>query len=367
MFVMKIPRRDILKYAGLAASTLLNSKAATTKPGMPGPFPGRVIGVEHPGCIVGGAYQADPVRQMMEKGMTALTGAPAWTDAWRSFFEKGDVVGIKVSAVGGARLCSDAIVLRNILDGLKEAGVEGRDVIVYNRYRQEFLAAGIDKWVPPGVRMDFASERYNDVQLDMEGYDQDHFMEMAVLNPTGNWSDPHFRRSYVCKIVTRQINKFINLPVLKHHQSAGITNALKNMSHGHVNNVNRSHLTATNNVCGIFIPSVVSLPAIREKAVLHISDAIKAQYHGGPGGRPQYQWEHKTMYFATDPVALDKTGLKVLDAKRAEVGMASIALSKPDAASHFFNCQVEHIEIAGSLGLGIFDDNKIDVKKFTMS
>lgn len=78
---MTIARRDILKYAALAASTLLNSKAATTKPGMPGPFPGRVVAVEHPACMVSGLYQAEPVRKMMEKGMTALTGAPSWTEA----------------------------------------------------------------------------------------------------------------------------------------------------------------------------------------------------------------------------------------------------------------------------------------------
>jgi uncharacterized protein (DUF362 family) len=163
------------------------------------------------------------------------------------------------------------------------------------------------------------------------------------------------------------VNKFINLPVLKHHQSAGVTIALKNMSHGMVNNVNRSHLTPTSNVCGIFIPSVVSLPVIREKAVLHICDAVKASYHGGPGGRPQFIWEHKTMYFSTDPVALDKTGLKVIDAKRESAGMQSIALSKPDNASRYLNCQVEHIEIAGQLGLGTFDDKKIDVRRFNLS
>jgi hypothetical protein len=361
------PRRDFLKYASLAASTVLGSKAATSKPGMPGSFPGRVVGVEHPACIVSGAYQAEPVRKMMEKGMTTLTGAPAWADAWRSFFEKGDVVGIKVCPVGGARLCSDATVLHTVLDGLKEAGVTGHDVVVFNRYRQETLAAGIDKWVPPGVRLEYASEAYNDVQLDMDGYDPEHYMEMALIKPGENLNDPRYRRSYVCKVVTRQINKLINLPVLKHHQSAGVTIALKNMSHGMVNNVNRSHLTPSSNACGIFIPSVVSLPVIREKAVLHICDAVKASYHGGPSAKPQFMWEHKTLYFSTDPVALDKTGLKVIDAKRSQVGMASIALSKPDDASHYLNCQVEHIEIAGQLGLGVFDDKKIDVKRFTLS
>lgn len=366
---MKIPRRDLFKYAAMAGAAALgqvHSKAATSKPGMPGSFPGLVVGVEHAGSLVNGAYQTEPVRKMMVKGMTALTGAPSWTEAWRSFFEKGDVVGIKVSPVGGRTLCSDAIVLHAILDGLKEAGVTGGDVIVYNRYREETFSAGIDKWVPEGVRMEFASPAYNETQLDMDGYDADHYMEMALIKPGENWSDPHFRRSYVARTVTRQINKFINLPVLKHHQSAGVTIALKNMSHGMSNNVNRSHLTPTANACGIFIPSVVSLPVIREKAVLHICDAIKASYHGGPSAKPRFMWEHKSMYFATDPVALDKTGWKVIDAKRAQAGMAPIALSKPDSASTFLNCQVEHIEIAGSLGLGVFDDKKIQVKKFTL-
>ena len=58
----------------------------------------------------------------------------------------------------------------------------------------------------------------------------------------------------MCHFVTKQVNKVINLPVLKHHQSAGVTIALKNMSHGMVNNVNRSHPTPTLNACGIFIP-----------------------------------------------------------------------------------------------------------------
>jgi hypothetical protein len=334
---------------------------------MPGPFPGRVVAVEHPGCIISNSYQATPIRQMMQKGMTELTKAPSWTDAWRMLFEKGDVVGIKVSPVGGADLCSDALVLREILDGLKAAGVPARDVLVFNRYRQETITAGIDKWLPQGVRWDASSEKYDNWQHDMGGYDPDHFMEMALIKPHEDLNDPHMRRSYVARIVTRQVNKFINLPVLKHHQSAGVTIALKNMSHGMVNNVNRSHVTPTLNACGVFIPSVVSLPVIREKAVLHICDGVKASYHGGPSAKPQYVWQNKTIYFATDPVALDKTGLKVIDAKRHQVGMLPIGLSKPDKDSTFLNCQVEHIEIAGNLGLGIFDDARIDVRRFSLT
>ncbi len=366
---MRVNRRDLVKtsLAALGALSLrAQSKSAQPK-GMPGPFPGRVIAVEHPGSLIANRYQAEPVRDMMRRGMTELTGAPAWQDAWRSLFEKGDVVGIKVSPVGGARLCSDALVLHEIIAGLNAAGVPASDILVFNRYREETIAAGIDKWLPDGIRWDAASPAYSEWQHDMAGYDADHFMELAIVNPGENFNDAHMRRSYVAKIVTQRINKFINLPVLKHHQSAGVTIALKNMSHGMVNNVNRSHPTPTNNTCGIFIPSAVSMNVIREKAALHICDGVRAQYHGGPPAKPQFMWEHKTMYFATDPVALDKTGLKAIDSKRAEVGMASIALSKPDSESHYLNCQVEHIEIAGTLGLGVFDDAKIDVRRVRLA
>jgi len=363
---METGRRQWIRGSLLAATAALTaprSKAELAKFGMPGPYPGRVIAVEHPGCIASGAYQPEPIRQMMERGMKELTGAPSWQDAWRSFFEKGDVVGIKVSPVGGAKLCSDASVMHSILDGLNQAGVTNPNIVVFNRYREEAVQAGILKWLPAGVHFDAASERYNEVQLDMGGYDENHFMEMALIKPGDNPNDPHVRRSYVAKTVASRVNKIINLPVLKHHQSAGVTITLKNMSHGFVNNVNRSHLTPTLNACGVFIPSVVNLPIIRQKVVLHIVDAVKAQYHGGPGGRPEYMWEPKTLYFGTDPVALDKTGWKAIDAKRKQVGMAPIALSKPDGASQFLNCQVEHIEIAGMLQLGEFSDDKIHVQQ----
>jgi len=284
------------------------------------------------------------------------------------FFRPGDVVGIKLNPVGRPHVISAPEVLHPILQGLEQAGVRRRDIVVYDRYRQEFLQAGFDKWLPEGVRWTSASERYQLLQLDMDGYDRDVYRELPLVNPAYaehyRLSDPHVRRSYAARFLTREVNKLINLCVLKHHQAAGVTLALKNLSHGLVNNVNRSHMSNTANATRTFIPAVVDLPVIREKVVLNILDGIKGAYHGGPGGKvAKYMWVHKTMYFATDPVALDKTGWRAIDRKRAEVGRPPIALLKPDADSTRLNCQVEHIEIAGNIGLGVFDDAKIDVRQ----
>ncbi len=350
-----------------AMSAPPSSNAATAKLGIPGLYRGRVVAVRHPGSIVSGSYQAEPVGQMMRKGMLELTGAPGWADAWRVFFEPGDVVCIKVSPVGGKHLCSDAIVLHQIIDGLKQAGVRPRDIVVFNRYRQEILECGIHKWVSPGVRWAWAAEVFEEVQLGMEGYDPDQYLDLALCQPGQNIDDDHIRRSYVAEVISKQINKLVNLPVLKHHYSAGVTIALKNISCGMVNNVCRIHTGKTLNATGVFIPAVVNLKPIRGKTVLHIVDGVKALYNGGPGGNPKYVWEHKTMYFGTDPVALDKTGLQIINAKRKEAGIPPVAAPGANEGGPSLACRVDHVEIAGAIGLGEFDDAKIDLRKFDLA
>jgi uncharacterized protein (DUF362 family) len=190
---------------------------------------------------------------------------------------------------------------------------------------------------------------------------------MALVTPGQDPANPEARRSYVAKFLTRDVNKLVNLAVLKDHQSAGVTLALKNLSHGLVNNVYRSHSTPTLNACGTFIPAVVNLPVIRQKTVLNILDGIKALYHGGPGSDARFVWEHKTLYFATDPVALDRTGWKAIDEKRLQAGMSVVAEAVPDPPlSNFLRRQPEHIEIAGALGLGEWDESRIDLKRFDL-
>lgn len=369
-----ISRRALL-LAGLAGSAvpLLTSmrsfsKPASSKPGIPGPYPGRVIAVRHPGSIVSGAFQAEPIRAMMHRGMAALTGSADWAEAWRVFFEPGDVVGIKVNPVGAPHVISCAEVIHEIVAGLKVAGVKSQDIVVYDRYRQELLGTGFVKMLPEGVRHSAAVEKFDQVQLDINGYDPEHYLDMALVTPGQDPSSPQARRSYVARFLTKEVNKLINLPVVKDHQSAGVTLALKNLSHGLVNNVFRSHSTPTLNACGAFIPAVVNLPVIRQKTVLHIMDGIKAVYHGGPGSdHGRFVWEHKTLYFATDPVALDRIGWKAIDQRRLQAGMSVIAEAKPDQYTTFLRRQPEHIEIAGALGLGEWDERRIELKHFELS
>ncbi len=374
---MKFTRRGCLRaitqglaggvIAGSAHETALGgrpeSKADSSKLAMPGLYPGRVCAIENPAVLVSGKYQAEQVQKMMRRGMMELTGADGWVDAWRQFFEPGDVVGIKVNPVGQPLVISDATVVREIIAGLEAAGVKRQDIIAYDRYKQQFYSGGFDQWLPDGVRISWATDNVDNVQQNVAGYDPDHYMDMALTLPGFNVDDTTARRSYAAQFITKQVNKVVNLPVLKDHQSAGLTMCLKNLSHGLVNNVNRSHSSPTLNACNAFIPAVVALPVIRNKVVLNILDGVKGVYDGGPFARAQFVWENHTMYFSTDPVALDHIGWEVLDAKREAEGLKSLFESTPDKFSTFVHRQPEHVEIAGALGLGVWDRSKIDLRK----
>ena len=350
----------------LMMAQTVQSKSTASRLSAPGPYRGRVIAVEHEGCIISGRYQRETCDQMIRRGMMELTGAPDHLAAWRMFVQPGEVIGIKLNPVGKPNVISSPEMVQTIIAHLEAAGIKRKDIVAYDRYKSEFHEAGFDKWLPEGVRIASATTEYDETQQKMDGYDPDHWMEMQLTLPGYDFSNERARRSYAAQFITKTVDKMINLPLLKHHQSAGVTFALKNMSHGLVNNVNRSHSSAVLNACGAFIPASVSIPAIRNKCVLHIMDGVKGLAHGGPGGgnnRLPFVWEHKTMYFASDPVAMDQVGLQVIDAKRKLLGMEKVADAKPDPLSRFVRMQPEHIDIAGGLGLGEHDLKKIDWRK----
>jgi uncharacterized protein (DUF362 family) len=340
--------------------------SAGTAFAIPGPFPGRVIEVHHPAAVVNQQVEQQPVADMVARGICALTGATDPVEGWRSFFAPGDVVGLKVNPTGAPHAISNYALLHEVVTGLRSAGVKPQDVIVFDRYRTHLQRAGYPGNLPEGVRWDAAADDYDRVQLGIDGYDPDVYREIDLVS--ARFHDPcddRARRSHVCRIVSRAVNKIINLPVLKHHECAGVTLALKNLSHGLVNNVARSHATAATMACNTFIPAIVSLPVIRSKVVLHILDGIRAVFDRGPTADPTNVWNHATLSFATDPVALDRIGWETIDRERRSRGLAIVTEGyarypheQPQPTDS--HCQPQHIALAAALGLGVFDRTQLN-------
>jgi hypothetical protein len=332
-----------------------------------------VVEVKNPAMIRNDVRNAEAVKTALDAGMKRLTGADDSTEAWRRFFEPGDVVGVKMNPVGMPLANSSNELMLAVIEGLKAAGVKTSDIIVFERYRDMFIEAKMNEAVPEGIAWTGLTAWSDDSQLEIEGpagsdplsgYDPDVFMTMELVHDGHDPKDDRTRRSHLGKLITRRVNKVVLLPVLKDHGSGGVTGALKNMSHGLVNNVARSHSNPHSNVCNQFIPQVVSHPVIRQKCVLQIMDGIKGVYQGGPFGKnPEWTWEQNSLYLATDPVAMDHLLWRTIDAKRKEKGLppvGSVGKLGLDAEREGFDMrQPQHIALAGHLGLGVFDWEKI--------
>ena len=261
--------------------------------------------------IHGGNRDREAIKASMDLGIKTLTGATDAVEGWKHFFEPGDVVGIKVVPNGQPHAHSSFEIVLEVIEKLKTCGVKARDIFVYDRYRSEFMDAGYHKILPADIRWGGLDPDGNQFRLDfpahasdpIAGFDHDAFVWMDLIPYGLNPKDEYLYRSHLGKLVTKTLNKIVAIPVLKDHGSAGVTGALKNMSHGTVNNVDRSHHTPFTNVCNQFIPTMVSHPIIRDKFVLQIMDGIRGVYQGGPfaweGGK--YTWEYNAPLLRDRP------------------------------------------------------------------
>jgi len=351
------------------------------KLGVPGPYPGRVIEVQSARLKRSAKADRAAIRAALDRGLTQLTGAEHPVEAWRVFVEPGEAVGIKVVPNGHPGAHSSPELVLEVIDGLRSAGIRLKDMVVFDRYGLEFRTAGYDEilpdevarggltpveWDPGQLAIDF------DVKDPIAGYDSDEFVQLTLVGRGQDPKDDRCYRSHLGRIVTKRLDKIICLPCIKDHHAAGATGALKNMSHGLVNNVFRSHSSPQSIAMVAFIPAVVSHPIIRKKCVLHIMDGTRGVWEGGPYGKnPDWLWDYSALLFATDPVAMDHIEWEILDAKRKEMkipgvgGVGRLAVD-PFGQEGYDIRQPQYIALAGQAGLGIFDHKSPYGRRFSI-
>src|SRR5262245_10007633 len=120
---------------GVPKYKIVTPYQAAATPGMPGPYPGRVISVKSAKCLSedGLKINGEAVREMMERGMRALTGDAKTIDSWRRFFTPDDVVGIKVNAGGRPWVVSSHEIVAETVRNLTAVGVKPKQVSIYER------------------------------------------------------------------------------------------------------------------------------------------------------------------------------------------------------------------------------------------
>ena len=163
------------------AVRVVSAYAAAATPGMPGPYPGRVVAVKSDKCVdtaTGSANDAI-VREMMARGMRTLTGARTTRDAWRHFFEPLDVVGLKVNCGGYPVLHIWYEIVAEVVRQLIGVGVPVSQIYVYERFQNQMDEVNYAPHLPEGVQI-VAAERANR-NVDNSSYDPATYLEADLF------------------------------------------------------------------------------------------------------------------------------------------------------------------------------------------
>jgi hypothetical protein len=353
---------------GLPRLRVVSAFTPAAVPGMPGPYPGRVVAVKSDRCVDTGTSAANDevVREMMARGMCALTGEKTPLEAWRRFVVPSDVVGIKVNC-GGHPWCVSAYeIVADVVRSLGAAGVPPTQVYVYERFQNQLDNVDYAPHLPEGVQI-VAAETANR-RADNRGYDPATYVEADLFGEEDT-------RSNMMRLVTQKLTKIINVPNMKDHGATGATGCLKNIAYGSFSNVARTHYKGKSHTYS-FVGALAAVEPLRSRTVLQIMDGLRGVWHGGPFARTRrYLFYPKQILFGTDPVAIDRLLLDIIDEKRKAEGAISIydrnpkRLKMDDGAARDADPNVNiiirepgHVEYAATLGLGVADKAKIKVE-----
>jgi hypothetical protein len=351
----------VLKPATNIADAL---KYPRTVNSMPGKFPARVVQVFNAASTAEGKPVFTETDKMIRQGMLELTGMNDLKQAWGLFVSPNEVIGLKVNPVAGKLLSTSHEVVKAVIAQLEETGIPRKNIVIWDRREFELTETGFTAENYPGItirgteQQDLKGSYYNaegklygDRMIDRELYywaDVEGKYDAETMPYMVNEG----KYSYYSRICTKEVDKIINIPILKNAGSS-VTLALKNLAFGSVSNTGRLHKDLWAETCA----EVCAFPPLRDKVVLNIADGIRGCFEGGPGANPQFITEFKTILLATDPVAMDRVGYELILKKRIAEKIQSI--EKPGSRNF--------LELAGKLGLGEPDLAKIDLRNISLA
>jgi|GEM_PF-139558 len=338
-------RRTTAKIIGTSFADAAGTGLAARPPQgfLPLSIPGKIVKVTKSNSLQpNGLWPTEgAAKLMLERAMAELTGKSDLGDAFARFVHKDDKVAIKPNGIAGqkgATMAANRELIIEVARGVMAAGVPAENIVIFEQY-PKFLEGtriwdrhkGFDPVVPKGIT--------------------------AIVHENGDATMPEIN---VMGIPTKFVRALtdatavINVTLIKDHSICGYTGCLKNITHGATINPQAFHQHGAS-------PQIAELYAqdiVRSRVRLHITDGFKVIYEGGPLDKyANRRVLHEAVYATTDPVAMDVIGWGVVETWRKENNLPSLKDAGRDPS---------YIRIAGELGLGVFDKNRIAMREVAL-
>jgi len=369
-------------WAALAPAAWAQSISTPLEPSAPVAL-SPVILTENPDAVQRFAVNSAMAREMVDRAILKLTSAQDIGTAWKRLGVKpDDVIGIKITTMGGPALSTHQPIVQAICDGLQEAGLSPSHIIIWDKFQDDMVRAGYTPVRPTASHVGIASV------FPGTGYDTSTLYKNELIG-TLIWGDYDFIRhdtvddlaeaardavnnkgfggtapvdsldassgsqtsnnSYFASLVTRICTKIINVPVLTDNSAIGINGCLGSLALSCVDNNRRFQNEPTFGDPAIC--EILDKDFMRHKVIIHILDAMVAEYAGGPLFNPIFTKQIGAIYVSRDPVAIDSLVLPRLEAWRRAARIDPIGKT------------ASHVKDAASYNLGTNDPGRIQLVK----
>ncbi len=326
-FLSRIDRRTFMKILSFTGiSGLIYPRGLFSR--FTNPTQSRLVVVKDASATNGiNSINTSTVQVMVDAGIKALAQLPDVGEAWKSLFPGIDstkTIAIKVNCINSA-VPTNPEVTYAVTNGLKQMNFGGtffpeNNIIIFDRSNGELSNAGYT------INTSSTGIRCFGTSASGVGYGSQSYSVNGSSQKISN-------------ILETMADYLINISVLKNHGTAGVTLCLKN-HYGTCHAPGSMH----GNHADPYIPALNALPAIANKQMVNICDALYGVIVGGPGGQPQI--EPQTIIMSRDIVAVDYWGREML----SEYGCSTIG-------------QAHHVDTAAQApyNLGTNDPQQMEI------
>jgi hypothetical protein len=314
-------RKFIAAGVGAGAALMAWKDSAGRPPARP------VVAVVRASAASGQAEMTRKVyRRLLEAALCDAAGASSGSAAVSLLASASDTVGFKLNLLAGPPMSPSVELSAALASIFASAGFPRGRLLFWERHESELSRCG------------YRSGDFGGSVIATDSPGQGYEDEPLVQGSIG---------SCFSRILTRRIDALVSVGVVKDHDLAGVSGAVKNL-YGCIHNPNKYH----DGNCDPYLTDLLSAPPVREKLRLSVLDAAWIQHDGGPLHRPGACSFFGGVMAGTDAVAVDAVARMMIEKARKERGLKSLKEAGRDP---------KWLESAGRLGLGASDPSKIKI------
>lgn len=268
----------------------------------------RVVDIRSRGLADVPVVEEAALRRALASGVQALTGASDTSTAWRVILGPARRIVLKFNAVGAETIDTNEVMAKALVSALAEAGYDPAEVALVETPSRVVQTLDVRQPEPGwGAAISVG----------------DH------LEPVANY--------------VHAADAIINVPFLKAHQIAGMSGAMKNISHAVIRHPGLFH----GNGCSPYVGQVIGSKEISSRLRLNVVNALRIVFRNGPEANVDDVCAHGGLLLGYDPVAVDTAGLALLALHRSEAELKKVPV-------------VRYLESAASAGVGRREGHELD-------